>query len=233
MPTCRSWKTGDVCWKWRPYKARQLLSKSIYAKNGGNGPPSADQDLSIAEPRHGHAVCTLRVHPPTSPCPALSAGAEPISQGHCRMWHHEAESLMILKASLAGKRLTPRCTGKLLEKDWSSLMTLIELVYQFLIKRQHFPLIPMSDRCFRRVVYSTESNAFSRSKKQSVGFSPSRMYLRMASWVEKIASAQEMSCLYAVCAQWGKPFSWRIGLSLLRMAVSRHFAMTDVKVMPR
>ena len=25
------------------------------------GPPSANQDLSTAEPRHGHAVCTLRV----------------------------------------------------------------------------------------------------------------------------------------------------------------------------
>ena len=37
------------------------------------GPPSADQDLSTTELRHGHAVCTLRVHPPTSPCPALSA----------------------------------------------------------------------------------------------------------------------------------------------------------------
>jgi len=41
-----------------------------------------------------HAVCTLRVHPPTSPCPTLSAHAEPKSQGHCRKWHHEAESLM-------------------------------------------------------------------------------------------------------------------------------------------
>ena len=26
-----------------------------------------------------------RVHLPTSPCPALSAVAEPISQGHCQM----------------------------------------------------------------------------------------------------------------------------------------------------
>ena len=83
-------------WKWRAYKARQLLS--IYAKNGGNGPPSADQDLSTVEPRHGHAVCTLRVHPPTSPCPALSAGAEPISQGHCQKSHDEAESIMTIMA---------------------------------------------------------------------------------------------------------------------------------------
>ena len=60
------------------YKARLLLSNSIYAKLDGNGPPSANQDLSTTESRHGHAVCTLRVHPPTSPCPALSAVAEPI-----------------------------------------------------------------------------------------------------------------------------------------------------------
>ena len=35
-------------WKWRPYKARQLLSKSICAKIGGNGLPSADHDLCTA-----------------------------------------------------------------------------------------------------------------------------------------------------------------------------------------
>ena len=121
MPTCRSWKTGDVCWKWRPYKARQLLSKSIYAKNGGNGPLSADQDLSIAEPRHGHAVCTLRflsrspdtamlfapsgcTHPPPPAPPFLLAQSLSLKDiAGCDImklkvsWH--------LKASLAGKRL--------------------------------------------------------------------------------------------------------------------------------
>ena len=56
--------------------------RSIYAKNDGNGPPSTNQDLSIAESRHSHAICTLQVHPPTSPCPALSVHAEPRSQGH-------------------------------------------------------------------------------------------------------------------------------------------------------
>ena len=50
-----------------------------------SGLPSSNQGLFKAEPRHGRAVCTLRMHPPTSPCPTLSAGAEPISQGHCRM----------------------------------------------------------------------------------------------------------------------------------------------------
>jgi len=49
----------------------------------------SNQGVSKAEPWDGHAVCTLQVHPPTSPCPALSAEAEPISRGHCRKWHHK------------------------------------------------------------------------------------------------------------------------------------------------
>ena len=60
---------------------RSLVSNSIYAKKDRNGPPSANQVASKDEPRLGHAVCTLRVHPPTSLCPALSAHAEPKSQG--------------------------------------------------------------------------------------------------------------------------------------------------------
>ena len=65
--------------KWRPYKVRSLVSNSIYAKKDRNGPPSANQVASKDEPRCGHAVCTLRVYPPTSPCPALFAHAEPIN----------------------------------------------------------------------------------------------------------------------------------------------------------
>lgn len=38
---------------------RQLASKSIYARNGL---PSANQGLSIAEPRHGHAFVTVQVN---------------------------------------------------------------------------------------------------------------------------------------------------------------------------
>lgn len=57
---------------------RQLISKHIYDKKDGNGPPSANQGFSAAEPKHSHAVCTLHVHPPTSPCPKLSAHT-----GHC------------------------------------------------------------------------------------------------------------------------------------------------------
>jgi len=33
--------------------------------------------------------------PTTSPCPPLSAHTEPITQGHCRIWHNEAENLMM------------------------------------------------------------------------------------------------------------------------------------------
>ena len=48
-----------------------------------NSPPSAKQGLSKSESRDGHAVCTLQVHLPISPCPTVTAHTEPISQGHC------------------------------------------------------------------------------------------------------------------------------------------------------
>ena len=92
-------------WKWRPYKVRSLVSNSIDAKKDRNGPPSANQVTSKHQPRRGHAVCTLRVHPPTSPCPTLSAHAEPISWSHCRKWHHEAESLMTPICAIGPKGL--------------------------------------------------------------------------------------------------------------------------------
>ena len=44
-----------------PTRQDSYFLSPFMPKNGGNGPPSANQDLSIAEPRHGHAVCT---HPP-------------------------------------------------------------------------------------------------------------------------------------------------------------------------
>ena len=60
---------GFESWKWRPYKVRSLVSNSIYAKKDRNGGPSANRVASKDMPRRGHAVCTLRVHPPTSPVP--------------------------------------------------------------------------------------------------------------------------------------------------------------------
>ena len=81
--------------------ARRLFSKPIRAKEERNGPPSADQGLSTAKPRSSHAFCTLQVHPPTSPCPTLSAGAEPKSQGHCRKWHHKLNVVRCIYASIS------------------------------------------------------------------------------------------------------------------------------------
>jgi len=59
---------------------RSLVSNSIYAKKDRNGPPSTNQVASKDEPRRSHAVCTLQVHPPAYPYPALSTEAEPISK---------------------------------------------------------------------------------------------------------------------------------------------------------
>ena len=50
---------------------RSLVSNSNYAKKDRNGPPSANQVNSRDEPRHGHAVCTLRVQT-AWPCLGLS-----------------------------------------------------------------------------------------------------------------------------------------------------------------
>ena len=58
--------------------------KSIYGKGDRNRPPSANQGLSRAEPRHGDAVCTHWVHYPPPPCPTISGHTEPISKGHCQ-----------------------------------------------------------------------------------------------------------------------------------------------------
>ena len=105
------------------------------AMNAGNGGPTrqdgyflspfttewplsarANQERSTMEPRHGHAACTLRMHPPTSHCPALSADAEPNSQGshimklkvsHCRY------------AMLGIKRLQGPLCGKQTQNIWS------------------------------------------------------------------------------------------------------------------
>jgi len=43
------------------------FSKASHAKEERYGPTSANQGISTDKPRHGHDVCTLRVHPPTSP----------------------------------------------------------------------------------------------------------------------------------------------------------------------
>ena len=72
MPTLCSWKQA-VNARNGGLQDKTACSKSVYAKMDRNGPSSADQGLSTSKPSHGHAVCTLWVHPPTSPCPTLSA----------------------------------------------------------------------------------------------------------------------------------------------------------------
>ena len=51
----------------------------VCAQEDSSGPHRANKGISKAGSRDAHAVCTLWVHPPTSPCPALSAEAEPWS----------------------------------------------------------------------------------------------------------------------------------------------------------
>ena len=69
-----------------------LVSNSIYmiyAEKDRNGPPSANQVVSRDEPRRGHAVCTLSVHPSTLPF-LLKNHLSPRDRSH------ETESLMTL-----------------------------------------------------------------------------------------------------------------------------------------
>lgn len=127
---------------------------------------------------------------------------------------------------------TPQLTGKHTENWLSSLTTLIELMLenQFFIRCQNLPftLIRKDVPVERHIRQNLK--LFLGQKKQRVGFSSSRMDLRMDSCVEKMASAQEIPLLYAVWARWGKPFSKRTGLSLSRSALSRHLATTKVRV---
>ena len=51
-------------------------------------------------------------------------------------------------------------------------MTFEDLVYQFLDRYQHFPLVLISDRCFSKVGYLVESNAFQGQKTQVFGSHP-------------------------------------------------------------
>ena len=53
-------------------QARQLLSKSIYAKNDGKGPPSTNQDLSTRSPDTAMLFAPFRcTHPPPPVLPFL------------------------------------------------------------------------------------------------------------------------------------------------------------------
>ena len=103
-----------------PIKTPPTYCSWKQALNAGNGgltrwdcsflTPSMPKRTEMALPvptRCGHAVCTFRIHPPTSPYPALSAEAEHISKRHCQKWHREAESLMTYTRTMGPKELKP------------------------------------------------------------------------------------------------------------------------------
>jgi len=71
---------------------RLLASNYIYAKKDRNGPPNAYQVASKEEPRRGHAVCTLGVHPPPHVPPFLLTQKLPIS-----MFSSRLQKLFLLK----------------------------------------------------------------------------------------------------------------------------------------
>lgn len=62
---------------WRPYEIRWPSPFAIEMAHPG---------IFTAKTRHGYAVFTLWMYPPTSLCPTLSAHTEPISQAHCWNW---------------------------------------------------------------------------------------------------------------------------------------------------
>ena len=115
-----------------------------------------------------------------SPCPELS-----------RKLKSESITAMKRAGDSTDPCFTLRWTKKLSESRSLTLTTLDVLEYQSLIRRQDFPFTPNLKMWKRSVEYSTESKAFSRSKKQRYGVSPSQMCFRMISWVEKIASMHE------------------------------------------
>ena len=65
-----------------------FLSPFMQRRREVYGPPSANQGLSTAKPRLGHAVFTLWGNPPTSPCPRLSAHAVRTLSAHSIKWHN-------------------------------------------------------------------------------------------------------------------------------------------------
>ena len=91
--------------KWRPYMARRPFSKPVRAHEERNGPPGDDQGLSTAKPGGTHVTLAQGWNPPTSPCPALSAGAERKFQGNCRKWRHKLKVVWRQYASIAYNRL--------------------------------------------------------------------------------------------------------------------------------
>ena len=79
------------------------------------------------KPRDSHAVCTLRVHPSTSPYPAPSAEAEPISKGHCRKWHHKMKVSCWIYLATSGKGLRGSHLHITCRSSFATGMTIFDL----------------------------------------------------------------------------------------------------------
>ena len=71
------------CQKWNLYKMKGAFSTPICARKQTNGPPVIDQSFSTGSCNRHHALSGRAVYPPTSPCPTLSASAEPIFKTDC------------------------------------------------------------------------------------------------------------------------------------------------------
>ena len=61
---------------------RVLFSKLVHAVRAWGGPPGTNHGLFKAKPSSNLVYSTLTVTPPTSPCPTLSADAEPVSRDY-------------------------------------------------------------------------------------------------------------------------------------------------------
>ena len=65
------------CQKAALCKVRVVFSKPVHAVRVWRGPPGTNHGLFKAKPSSHHVHSTLRMIPPTSPCPTISADAEP------------------------------------------------------------------------------------------------------------------------------------------------------------
>ena len=54
-----------------------MFSKPVHAARAGIGPPGPNHGTLTAKPSSHRVHDTLRMTPPTSPCPTLSADTEP------------------------------------------------------------------------------------------------------------------------------------------------------------
>ena len=67
-------------------QGEKAFSTLVCTKKQKNGPSSADQFFPIASCNSRRTPSPKAVHPPTSPCPTLSASAEPIFKTDCANW---------------------------------------------------------------------------------------------------------------------------------------------------